>query len=217
MTRALLRAAPPRVLSLAAMLLLTGLAIAPAALAQADKDAPAATDEFSRQLDEFKKTITDLSQKIDEGAKTIDGMTEVDKARKEIVEMRAAVGTLLANVADNGTVAQLGTKALTRTREKLRSLEQESRFKPEERQFLIERWRELNLATERATEELGEARKQLVEILRTLQSNEDFIDELVELRESKKALEIIRALSSSIRGASDKLKTLIGGIKPPGA
>jgi Mg2+ and Co2+ transporter CorA len=220
MTRALLRAAPPRVLSLAAALLLTAWltgAYAPPALAQADQDAPAATDEFSQQLDAFKKTITDLSQKIDEGAKTIDGMTEVDKARKEIVEMRAAVGTLLANVADNGTVAQLGTKALTRTREKLRSLEQESRFKPEERQYLIERWRELNQATERATEELGEARKQLVEILRTLQSNEDFIDELVELRQSKKALEIIRQLTASIRGASDKLKTLIGGIKPPGA
>jgi Mg2+ and Co2+ transporter CorA len=220
MTRALLRAAPPRVLPLAAALLLTAWltgAYAPPAVAQADQDAPAATDEFSQQLDAFKKTITDLSQKIDEGAKTIDGMTEVDKARKEIVEMRAAVGTLLASVADNGTVAQLGAKALNRTKEKLRGLEQESRFKPEERQYLIERWRELNQATERATEELGEARKQLVEILRTLQSNEDFIDELVELRQSKKALEIIRQLTASIRGASDKLKTLIGGIKPPGA
>jgi Mg2+ and Co2+ transporter CorA len=215
MTIALFRAAPLRALSLAVALLLAAPGVS--ALAQAEKDAPAATDEFSRQLDEFKKTITDLSQKIDEGAKSIDGMTEVDKARKEIVEMRGAVGALLASVADNGTVAQLGAKALTRTRDKLRSLEQESRFKPEERQFLIERWRELNQATERATEELGEARKQLVEILRTLQSNEDFIDELVELRESKKALEIIRQLTTSIRGASDKLKTLIGGIKPPGA
>jgi Mg2+ and Co2+ transporter CorA len=216
MTTASLRAAPPRALSFAAALLLLASLAAPT-LAQSEQDAPAATDEFSRQLDEFKKTITDLSQKIDEGAKSIDGMTEVDKARKEIVAMRAAVGTLLASVADNGTVAQLGTKALNRTREKLRSLEQESRFKPEERQYLIERWRELNQATERATEELGEARKQLVEILRTLQSNEDFIDELVELRESKKALEIIRQLTTNIRGASDKLKTLIGGIKPPGA
>lgn len=205
-----------RPLALAAVLLLTfGLG---AASAQPDKsDAQAAGDEFSRQLDEFKKTITELSKKIDESAQTIDRMTEVDKARHEIAEMRAAVGTLLASVADNGIVAELGAKAVNRTREKLRRLEQEQRFKPEERQYLIERWRELDRETGRATEELGEARKQLVELLRTLQSNEDFIDELVELRESSKALEIIRALSSSIRGASDRLKTLIGGIKPPGA
>jgi Mg2+ and Co2+ transporter CorA len=212
-TRSLLRA--PLLLAAALLLLLW---LAPPVLAQGEStDAPAAGDEFSRQLDEFKKTITELSKKIDDSAQSIDRMTEVDKARKEIVEMRAAVGTLLASVADNGVVAQLGTKALNRTRDKLRTLEQDSRFKPEERAFLIERWRELNQATERATEELGEARKQLVDLLRTLQSNEDFIDELIELRESKKALEIIRQLTSSIRGASDKLKTLIGGIKAPGA
>ncbi len=214
-TLSLLRAQPRGIL--AAMLLLFIWLAAPALAQGESTDAQAAGDEFSRQLDEFKKTITDLSKKIDDSAQTIDRMTEVDKARKEIVEMRAAVGTLLASVADNGVVAQLGTKALNRTREKLRTLEQDSRFKPEERAFLIERWRELNQATERATEELGEARKQLVDLLRTLQSNEDFIDELIELRESKKALEIIRQLTSNIRGASDKLKTLIGGIKAPGA
>lgn len=214
-TSSLLRAQPRGLIRAATLLLLLWLA-APA-LAQESTDAPAAGDEFSRQLDEFKKTITELSKKIDDSAQSIDRMTEVDKARKEIIEMRAAVGTLLASVADNGVVAQLGTKALNRTRDKLRTLEQDSRFKPEERAFLIERWRELNQATERATEELGEARKQLVDLLRTLQSNEDFIDELIELRESKKALEIIRQLTSSIRGASDKLKTLIGGIKAPGA
>ena len=71
--------------------------------------------------------------------------------------------------------------------------------------------------TERASEELGTARREFAELLRTLQSNEDFIDELVQIRQAQKALEVIRRLTQDIREASDQLKKLIGGIKPPGA
>jgi chromosome segregation ATPase len=114
-------------------------------------------------------------------------------------------------------VSQLGTRALEHARNKLRALEQEQRFRPEERQFLVEQWRRLREETERATEELGNARREFTELLRTLQANEDFIDELVQIRQAQKALEVIRRLSKDIREASDQLKRLIGGIKPPGA
>ena len=55
-----------------------------------------------------------------------------------------------------------------------------------------------------------------MELLRTLQSNEDFIDELMQIRQAQKALEVIQRLTKDIREASDQLKRLIGGIKPPG-
>ncbi len=50
-----------------------------------------------------------------------------------------------------------------------------------------------------------------------LQSNEDFIDELVEVRQAEKALDVICHLTQSIRAASNQLNKLIGSIKPPGA
>ena len=53
--------------------------------------------------------------------------------------------------------------------------------------------------------------------MRVLQANEDFIDELVQIRQAQKALDVIRRLTQDIREASDQLKKLIGGIKPPGA
>jgi DNA repair exonuclease SbcCD ATPase subunit len=124
---------------------------------------------------------------------------------------------LLDAVADNGSLAMLGDKALTRARNKLRELEQDTRFKLEEKSFLIEQWRRLRDDTERANQELGSARTRFAELLRTLQTNEDFIEELVQIRQAQKVIDIIHQLTRDIRGASDQLQRLIGGIKPPGA
>ncbi|MEA2907405.1 MAG: hypothetical protein QOG83_792 [Alphaproteobacteria bacterium] len=205
-----------------ALLLLAVLAISTGPVsAQDDRqnktDAITPVEEFSRRLDEFKKTIPDLNKKIEESASSVDRWTDVDTARKEIEELRAIVGAALGAVSDNGAVSQLGAKALAHAREKLRTLEQDTtRFKPEERAFLVEQWRKLREETERASDELGNARKEFSELLHTLQSNEDFIDELVQIRQASKALEVIRRLTKDIRDASDQLKKLIGGIKPPG-
>jgi len=181
------------------------------------QDAISPVEEFSRQLDQFKKSIPELSKKIDESATSVDRWTDVEQARKEIEELRELVGAALGAVSDNGSVSQLGAKALEHARNKIKALEQDSRFKPEEKQFLLDQWRKLKSETEQATDELGTARREFADLLRTLQTNEDFIDELVQIRQAQKALEVIRKLTQDIREASDQLKRLIGGIKPPGA
>jgi chromosome segregation ATPase len=180
-------------------------------------DAITPVEEFSRQLEQFKSSIPNLSKRIEESTTAVDRWTNVERARKEIEELRGLVAKSLGAVSDNGTVAQLGAKALAHARDKLKSFEQDQRFRPEERQFLTEQWRRLHIETQRATEELGAARREFAELLRVLQSNEDFIDELVQLRQAQKALEVIQRLTHDIREASDQLKKLIGGIKPPGA
>jgi DNA repair exonuclease SbcCD ATPase subunit len=207
--------------------LITGLLLSlmmamPAGMAQqpnrpAPPDAYTPVEEFSRRLDEFKRTIPELNKKIEESASAVDRWTDVDKARKEIEELRALVGAALGAVSDNGVVSQLGAKALNHARDKMRGIEQETRFKPEEKQFLMEQWRKLRDETELASNELGTARREFSELLRTLQANEDFIDELIQIRQAGKALEVIRRMTKDIRDASDQLKRLIGGIKAPGA
>jgi DNA repair exonuclease SbcCD ATPase subunit len=180
-------------------------------------DAITPVEEFSRQIEQLKKTFGDLNQKIDDSAKSIDRSADVERARKEIEGLRAVVSTLLSAVADNGEIAQIGAKAHDRTQQKLKALEQDTRFKASEKDFLVDQWRKLNDETEQAITELSGARKEFTELLRTLQTNEDFIDELVQIRQAKKAIEVIRQLTKDIRDASDQLKKLIGGIKPPGA
>ncbi len=174
-------------------------------------------DEFSQQLEEFQKSVPDLNRKIQESATTIDATTDIAKARVEIDELRDEVSTLLGAVADNGPVSQLGAKALSHIHDKLRELPQDSRYKPEERQFLIDQWRLLETQTQAATKELDDARAQFAGLLQILQQNEDFIGELIEIRQAERALEVIRSLSHDIRDASSQLNKLIGGIRPPGA
>ncbi len=190
------------------------------ALAQTERnaaDVTTADDEFSRQLAELKKTFADLSRKFEDSAQNIDRLNSADAARKEIEELREHVGKLLGAVADNGIVWGLGAKALSRADDKLKSLDRETRYKPDDRQFLIDRWRELKAATESAIRELESARKDFAELLRKLQTSEDFIDELLQIREHQRALEVIHKLSEGIRDASDKLKKLLGAVKTPGA
>jgi DNA repair exonuclease SbcCD ATPase subunit len=204
----------------AAALLIVALAPGPLS-AQAERNAApdlrTADDEFSRQLSELKKTFGDLSKKFEESAQSIDRLDSAEAARKEIEDLREHVGRLLGAVADNGTVWSLGVKALSRAEDKLKSLEQETRYKPEDKAFLIERWRELKGTTESAIRELEGARKDFAELLRKLQTSEDFIDELLQIREHQRALEVIHKLTDGIRDASDKLKKLLGAIKTPGA
>lgn len=174
-------------------------------------------DEFSKQLEDFQKSVPDLNKKIQDSASTIDAATDIAKARVEIDELRDEVSTLLGAVADNGPVSQLGAKALKHIHDKLRELPLDSRYKPEERQFLIDQWQQLLTQTEAATKELDDARAKFAGLLQILQQNEDFIGELIEIRQAERALEVIRSLSHDIRDASNQLNKLIGGIKPPGA
>ncbi len=174
-------------------------------------------EEFSQQLETFQRSVPDLNKSIQDTASTIDSVTDAEKARAEIDKLRETVSGLLGAVSDNGPVSQLGVKALDHVRAKLKALAAETRYKPEERLFLIDQWRKLEAETESANKELNDARVQFAGLLQTLQQNEDFISELLEIRQAEKALEVIRHLTRDIRDASTQLNKLIGGIKPPGA
>jgi chromosome segregation ATPase len=201
---------------LAALPLMVALAAAPS-LAQAPNDAITPVEDFSRQVESLKKTFSDLGKQIEEGARSIDGLTDVDKARKEIESLRGLVGSLLGAVSDNGAVSEIGAKTLAHARDKVKALERDPRFSREEQQFLLDEWRRLVDETERATNELGSVRKEFAQLLRVLQTREDFIDELMQIRRASEAVNVIRQLSKEIRDASNALKQLIGAIRPPGA
>ena len=214
----------PAVLLFAAALLVLGSPLGGPAIAQSENraagtaapDAVTPVEEFSKQVEEFKKSYPELNKKIEDSAKSIDAVTDIEKARTEIEELRSAVAGMLGAVSDNGPVSQLGAKALAHARSKVKELEQGARFNPEEKEFLLGQWRKLITETERANDDLDSARKEFAELLRTLQTREDFVHELMQIRRATEALEVIRNLTRDIRDASGKLRMLISGIKPPG-
>lgn len=203
----------------AALLLLVLLAVPPRpVLAQSvDKpDAVTPVEEFSRQLDELKKTFADLNQRIDESTKAIDGETDPVASRQRLAELRALVSSLLASVADNGAVAQLGAKALEHARSKQKSLAAETRFTPEQRAFLLGQWERLARETEAATRELDDARARFAQELHTLQTSDDYVGELMEIRQGQEALKVVRDLAKQIHDASDVLNNFVNTITQPG-
>ena len=209
-TRALTFAAP-------AFLVLSAAPLAAQPVPDHKPGVATADDEFTRRLGDLKKSFADIGKRIEDSAQSIDKMKNPEEGRKSIEELREHVGKLLGAVADNGEVSRLGTAALARADDKLKGLMAEGRFKPDEKQFLIDKWKELRVSTESAIKELDGARKDFSELLRTLQTNEDYIDELMQIREHEKALQVIHQLTDGIRDASVKLRKLLGAIKPPGA
>jgi DNA repair exonuclease SbcCD ATPase subunit len=178
-------------------------------------DAVAPVEEFSRQLDELKKSFVDLNKRIEESAKAIDRATDPQASRKEIEELRELVGSLLGAVADNGDVAQLGAKALEHARAKQKSLAADTRFSAEQRAFLLRQWDRIARETEAATTELDNARGRFAKVLRTLQTNDDYVAELMEIRQGEEALKVVRDLAKQIHEASDMLNNFINTITPP--
>ena len=202
----------------AALALLLMMAIPPRpGLAQATQKSDALTpvEEFSRQLDELKRSFVDLNKRIEESAKTIDRATDPQASRKEIAELRDLVGSLLGAVADNGDVAQLGAKALEHARAKQKSLAAETRYSAEQRAFLLKQWDRIARETEAATAELDNARGRFAKVLRTLQTNDDYVGELMEIRQGEEALKVVRDLAKQIHEASDMLNNFINTITPP--
>jgi hypothetical protein len=182
-----------------------------------DADAFAPVEEYARKVEEFTKNAPNLQKKIEEGTKAIDAQADAAKARGELEQLRGVVADLLGRVSDNGELSRLGAKALDNARNKLKALESDNRFKPDEKQLLVDQWRELIRQTARAAEDLDKARQEFAELVRTLQTREDFIDELLQIKRAADAIKVMRQLTGDLRDASEKLKTLIGGIKPPGA
>jgi hypothetical protein len=208
---------PARAALLTVVAAVSILAVSARAGPSEDAQAFAPVEEYARKVEEFTKSAPGLNKKIEDGTKAIDSLTDAPKARSEIEQLRGVVADLLGRVSDNSELARLGAKALEQSRNKLKALEHDTRFKPEERQFLVDQWRELIRQTERAADDLDKARLEFAELLRTLQTREDFIDELLQIKRAAEAIKVIRELTSELRDASEKLKTLIGGIRPPGA
>jgi Mg2+ and Co2+ transporter CorA len=178
-------------------------------------DAITPVEEFSRQLDELKKSFVDLNKRIEQSAKSIDRATDPQASRREIAELRELVGSLLGAVADNGDVAQLGAKALEHARAKQKSLAAETRYSAEQRAFLLKQWDRIARETEAATTELDNARGRFAKVLRTLQTNDDYVGELMEIRQGEEALKVVRDLAKQIHEASDMLNNFINTITPP--
>lgn len=173
-------------------------------------------DDFAKQVDALKQSLEGVNGAIEERAKALADLQDAKKLKEEIEGLRGHVAKALGSVADDSKVTELGQQALRHARAKQEQIGRDTRFTKEQRDFLLAEWNRLTVDTEKASGDLETARREFVQLLKVLQTREDFIDELLQIQRASEAVEIIRQLSTEIRNASDALRTVIRALKPPG-
>ena len=169
----------------------------------------AAIDDFAREFKGLKEALAELPKKIEDANRLVEANVDPATAQKQLDALRAVVGQVLGLVADNGTVARLGQTALAAARRKLNEHRQGTQFTQGQREYLVREWQRVTRDTESAVADLDAARKEVADLLRLIQTNEDFLKELQMLHQAHQTIEVIRNLTASLRDISVRLRDLV--------
>jgi chromosome segregation ATPase len=169
----------------------------------------AAIGDFAREFKSLKEALAELPKKIEEANRLVEANVDPATAQKQLDALRSVVAQVLGLVADNGTVARLGQAALAAARGKLNEHRSGTQFTKEQREYLVREWQRVARETESAVTDLDAARKDVAELLRLIQSNEDFLKELQTLHQAHQTIEVIRNLTASLRDISVRLRDLV--------
>ncbi|MBV9859612.1 MAG: hypothetical protein JO038_05865 [Alphaproteobacteria bacterium] len=172
-------------------------------------------DQLANEVRGVTDGLASLSKRIDETGESVKANTDPASARQQIDGLRNAVAELLTKLADNGTAAQLGQTALDHVRRRLAEMQQDTHFAPEQKDRLVREWRRIDKDTEDAVADLDVARKEMVDLLRLLQTNEDYLTALEELRQASENVDAIRKLTVDLRDMAARVRDLHNRINVP--
>ncbi len=172
-------------------------------------------DDFANEYKQFKDELAALPKRIEETSIAVEGKASAAAAHQQLDALRALVSKALAQVVDNGPVAKIGQTALNVAQRKLDDLRQDTHYTKQQRDYLIKQWTENLRATSNAVDELEAARKELADLLKVLQSNDDFMGELEALNNATKTAEAVRDLSSGMREISVHLRLILQRMNGP--
>lgn len=172
-------------------------------------------DEFAKQYKALKDSLSGLPKKIEETGGAVEQNTNANATKAQIDTLRSIVSTILGQVADNGPVSKMGQAALDFARAKLKEMQENTQFTKDQREFLIAQWKATLETTAIAVKDLEQARKELADLLRVLQSNQDFLQELEILSSAAQTIDVLRALTRDMREISRNLQNIIQRMAVP--
>lgn len=203
--------------AVASLMVFGYLSIATVAV-HAQEDARAAAEtvkKYSQHLNEIRTELDNLQKKIAETSEIIDRATDLRKSRTEVQALMENVDVALASVADNGTVAQLGRKALNSAKDTLNRIKTR-RYSKSREQYLVDEWSRIVGETKKATDELEKARQTVLQILKRLQKDDDYLADLIHLEKGREALAAIKDLTNYLKETAVVLEYHVGQLAPPG-
>jgi len=178
------------------------------ASSRADAGSTTDSEQFLKAFGDLKQQLTDLPKKIDETASAVNRSSAPSNTRQELDKLRESVAGLLVTLADNGDLAKLGQAVAVNAQQKLNAAQQDTHFAKDQRDYLLSRWQRVARETETAVAELDTARTQLSELLRVLQTNDDFLVAISELNQAQDNIDLIRRLTEALKGLSDTIRAI---------
>ncbi|MGD1037860.1 MAG: hypothetical protein ABR878_11830 [Roseiarcus sp.] len=204
------------------VLLMAGLA-APVPTVYAQDDAKASADaakqaeEFGHQKIDIIAKLKELKSRIDAASQSITAQANAPQvAQDAIEELRGVVMPLLAAVADNGEVAQLGRKALNNANARKKALASNPQLTEEQRQLLTDAWELRIKATTAAVADLEKERMKFLQLMTYLQNQELFIAELAAIQQQDEVIKTIKELAKALSETSDDVSNIMASFNKPG-
>jgi len=161
--------------------------------------------------------LKELQSKIDGASRAIESQANAaEVARDAIEELREVVSPLLAAVADNGEVSQLGVRALKNAVDRKQALANDPQLTDEQRQILTRDWELRIQATTDAVGELERERIKFHQLMLYLQNQEHFIGELEAIKKQDEVIKTIKDLAKALGDMSVDVNNIITSLTRPG-
>jgi prefoldin subunit 5 len=164
---------------------------------------------YLTKVQKLKDSLAGLPKQIDEARQRIQRLTSPATAKTQLDQLRGDVSIALRNLADNGPVSELGDTALKFAQRKLNEMEADTHFSPDQRNNLINQWKDTYETTSNAVKALNEIRKQLVHLLEVTQANEDYIKQQEELHNAAQAIAALQKMTAQMQDISNKLRDIL--------
>jgi hypothetical protein len=206
-------------LPLAALLLLSASGMA---LSQSPPPPPAAgpaqpviSDDSIDDFADLNRNLTSLQEKLQKAKSLVTVSKDSTVPESQRNAFRVTVAALLTAFADGGEVAQLGQQALDFVHQRTAAAQQENNLPAAQKDAIVTRWRRIAAQTEGAVATLEATRKDLSEKLRLLESKQDFVDQMVALRQARRVLDAVGDLADQRQAVSERVKDLLAGKSTP--
>jgi DNA repair exonuclease SbcCD ATPase subunit len=184
------------------------------ASAEAKPGADPDRDQLKSKISKLKQTLDDLQTKVQDASKSTNELADPKTAQKTVAELQTKISEALSQTADNGDVALLAKKVLETEQGWLAGVKIHG-FTAERQALLENSYNAIIADTVTTSNGLTEIRHELTDILKKMQGEQDYLEELARIDQSKEMLAVLKNLLSDLRATTDKIKVLIDGV--PGA
>ncbi len=196
------------------------LAIHPGGSARADNETPSNAqantdrDRLKAEASELKQKLADFNKAVEADLKSLEASTDPATARKRVEDLQSQISDALSATADNGKIGILAQKVLDTQRAWLADAKNHH-FAPEREAFIEGNLKTILDETQKTVDGVHSIRKALTEQLKTLQGEQDYMEQLERINQSKEMLAVMQHLLQQLKETSDYLNVLMSGI--PGA